>query len=263
MRGLYLFLHALWIAFATAKFTQPVSSNDDFYQLWTEGDTIDITWDAGWSWGSGEQPKLVDLFVTWFDTPKKFSQLLLANVSLAQSGNYTWKVNVPNEKIAQEPKFVLRFSQHTDPEVYDYDLPGMPSRGFILRQKEFHVVVVIVVDGVFRNIRDMPTHMQPHPYLFNVLPSNSPNSARATSGFPSNNLCTLSSNALIMMSATLGAAPALSAIYIGFANANSNANDTSVLSLPSASIVHRLRRCVISPFAAPLAPLSPSRAPSK
>lgn len=100
MRGLYLFLHALWIAFATAKFTQPVSSNDDFYQLWTEGkdeqgptfflfslnniingssvgDTIDITWDAGWSWGSGEQPKLVDLFVTWFDTPKKFSQLLL------------------------------------------------------------------------------------------------------------------------------------------------------------------------------------------
>ena len=57
-------------------------------------------------------------------------------MSLAQSGNYTWKVNVPNEKIAQEPKFVLRFSQHTDPEVYDYDLPGMPSRGFILRQKE-------------------------------------------------------------------------------------------------------------------------------
>ena len=60
----------------------------------------------------------------------------VANISLATNGNYSWQVNVPNEKIAQEPKFVFRFSQHTNPEVFNFDLPKMPSRGFILLRKE-------------------------------------------------------------------------------------------------------------------------------
>ena len=37
MRGLSLILHALWIVCATAKFTEPVSSNEDFYQIWSVG----------------------------------------------------------------------------------------------------------------------------------------------------------------------------------------------------------------------------------
>lgn len=58
-----------------------------------------------------------------------------ANVSLAKSGNHTWHVDVANDKVAQEPKFVFRFSQHTNPEVFDWDLPKMPSRGFRLSGK--------------------------------------------------------------------------------------------------------------------------------
>lgn len=55
------------VSIAAAAFTEPSSSNNDFAQRWFVGDTIHIAWDKGWSWGVGNQPKVVDLFIAWFD----------------------------------------------------------------------------------------------------------------------------------------------------------------------------------------------------
>jgi hypothetical protein len=50
-----------------SEFTEPSSDNGDFVQKWFVGDTIHIAWEKGWSWGVGQEPKTVDLFIQWFD----------------------------------------------------------------------------------------------------------------------------------------------------------------------------------------------------
>lgn len=67
--------------FVAADFTKPDSSQGDFYQSWRVGDTVDISWNAGWNWGKGAQPDVADLFVMWFDHPTQFSQLVLGTFS--------------------------------------------------------------------------------------------------------------------------------------------------------------------------------------
>ena len=59
-----------------------------------------------------------------------------ANVSLETRGNFRWTVDVPEDKIAAQPKFVFRFSQHTDPPVFNWDNPKMPSRGIIINNSK-------------------------------------------------------------------------------------------------------------------------------
>jgi hypothetical protein len=73
MRNVVAFLCALCVGpLVAADFTIP-----DSYQSWRVGDTVDIAWNAGWTWGKGAQPEEADLFVMWSDYPTEFSQLVL------------------------------------------------------------------------------------------------------------------------------------------------------------------------------------------
>lgn len=45
-------------------------------------------------------------------------------------------MDVPGDKIAESSHFVFRFNEHTEEGKFDIDLPRMPSRAFILAQKD-------------------------------------------------------------------------------------------------------------------------------
>jgi len=64
------------VATAQNQFSSPKGGvENEWSQTWFEGDTMDIAWYGGWK-GTGAGADVVDLWVTWFQSPT-FSQLIL------------------------------------------------------------------------------------------------------------------------------------------------------------------------------------------
>ncbi|OAL53913.1 hypothetical protein IQ07DRAFT_596889 [Pyrenochaeta sp. DS3sAY3a] len=121
-----------FIPIVSSRFTEPSSDVKDFTQRWFVGDTMKIAWDAGWNWGVGTQPEVVDLFITWFDDTieNTFWKRLDANISLDTPGGFDWKVDLVDSVIASSTQYHLRFLEHTEPADYSLKASRLPSRGF-------------------------------------------------------------------------------------------------------------------------------------